>query len=181
METLEYVFVPGFRRRAEWEEALRSALVQFTDAVGLTANDEVRDRLLSVPDEIADLVYAQCLSRIDLHFSDVCCSIQCRYMPASEEEESLDFEVLGHVEWQIDKLLVRLIVDDVEYAECLLGERLAESSGPHFERAIALNGMSDAETQDATTENETNRDEEEGTDQSAGNHLPESTRLPLPS
>ncbi|MBA5868335.1 MAG: hypothetical protein GDA67_16705 [Nitrospira sp. CR1.3] len=125
MEILDYQFAPGFRRRDECVLALRIALGNLSDALRIRQSEETPPSLQRLPDCLFALLYAQCLTRIEIASETLTCRIHFNYLPSEEVTDELDFSMLSHVAWSIETLFVRIVVDDVDFARTLLCSEVA--------------------------------------------------------
>jgi len=141
MEILDYQFATGFRRRAECVAALRVALGNLSSAFQIRQSEESRSSLQQLPECLFALLYAQSLTRIEVVSDTLTCRIHFNYLPSEEVTDELDFSMLSHVAWSIEALLVRIVVDDVAFAQSLLGSQVEYLDHQHVKYELTTDDV----------------------------------------
>jgi hypothetical protein len=124
MEMLKKTLCVGLEKRADWKAKLTGTLDKVVTTVGLELGHEELARLAAIPDEVANLIYSGGLESFILEFAGETCEVLIEYYPAEDEQDDLDLSLLEVVDWEAESLLVRIVVENAEYAETITGPAL---------------------------------------------------------
>lgn len=124
MEVLKKKMCVGFEKRADWEAKLTSVLEKMVTTLRLELDQEETARLAAIPGDVTNLIYAGLLDSLVLEFAGESCEVVLEYYPGEDEQDDLDLSLLDVVDWDVDSLLVRILVRNASYAEAITGPAL---------------------------------------------------------
>jgi len=128
MEMVKKKLVIGFSERSDWEGKLGSVLRALVKLVGLQLSDEEQSRLATLPAGVANLIYAGVLHLVVLEFGGESCEVELVYYPGEDEQDDVDLSLFEVVDWDVDSLNVRVLVEDLAYAQVIAGPALENLS-----------------------------------------------------
>jgi len=119
MEKVKKKMLVAFKNRAHWQNGINTVLHDLVNIVGLELGEEEQSYLATFPEAVANLIYAGILQSLVVEFGDEACEVELIYYSGDDERDDLDLSLLEAIEWQVNELRVRVLVDDLSYASSI--------------------------------------------------------------
>jgi len=148
METVKKKMLVAFKNRSRWQERINSVLQEIVGIVDLELCEEERAYLAAFPEAVTNMVYAGVLHSLVVEFGDEACEVELIYYPADEERDDLDLSLLEVIEWQVDEVKIRVLVEDLSYASSICRPPVQDFSSDRLSVSLEQDPASVAERDD---------------------------------